>query len=101
MIRFTCAHCGVKITARDDAASKVKRCPRCKGTITVPSLVAGAMQDVIKMYLEDIFTVLANETGCPAISLPLSTVSGGLPFGTQFMAPRGADAWLLSFAEKV
>ncbi|MCC7303711.1 MAG: Asp-tRNA(Asn)/Glu-tRNA(Gln) amidotransferase subunit GatA [Bacteroidia bacterium] len=59
----------------------------------------GEISDPIKMYLEDIFTVLANESGCPAISLPLCTLPGGLPAGTQFMAPQGKDEWLLTFAE--
>jgi len=46
--------------------------------------------DPIKMYLEDIFTVSANITGVPAISIPSGfTEREGkqLPLGIQFMAP--------------
>lgn len=41
--------------------------------------------DPIAMYLEDIFTVLANITGIPAISIPLFKHSNNLPFGIQIM----------------
>jgi len=47
----------------------------------------GSVKDPIAMYLEDIFTVQANLSGCPAVSLPLDTNGAELPFGTQFMAP--------------
>jgi aspartyl-tRNA(Asn)/glutamyl-tRNA(Gln) amidotransferase subunit A len=55
--------------------------------------------DPIKMYLEDIFTVQANITGMPAISLPLGTHSNGLPFGTQLMAKSFDEARLLAFSQ--
>ena len=55
-------------------------------------------QDPIKMYLEDIFTVLANLTGIPAISVPVGKTSGGLPFGVQFMAKPFAESDLLAFS---
>jgi len=46
------------------------------------------MDDPIKMYLEDLFTVHANLVGMPAISLPLGkSATNSLPFGLQFMAP--------------
>jgi aspartyl-tRNA(Asn)/glutamyl-tRNA(Gln) amidotransferase subunit A len=41
--------------------------------------------DPIQMYLEDIFTVLANLTGMPAISVPFATHSNGLPLGLQLI----------------
>lgn len=43
------------------------------------------VKDPIQMYLQDIFTVHANLTGNPAISLPLGQHSNGLPFGFQVM----------------
>ncbi len=60
----------------------------------------GEINDPIKMYLEDIFTVLANETGCPAVSLPLFRHANKLPVGIQFMAPTGKDEMLLSFCTR-
>lgn len=55
--------------------------------------------DPIAMYLEDIFTVLANITGHPAISIPAGKHSNGLPFGIQFTAKSFADAELMAFSK--
>jgi len=57
--------------------------------------------DPVKMYLEDIFTVQANITGLPAISLPLGKHSNGLPFGVQLMARKYDEMTLLAFSEKL
>lgn len=54
--------------------------------------------DPIAMYLEDIFTVQANITGLPAISLPMGNHSNGLPFGVQVIGKNFADSDLLSFS---
>ncbi len=43
-------------------------------------------KDPIAMYLADIYTVMANLAGIPAISLPLFTHSNNMPFGLQVMA---------------
>jgi aspartyl-tRNA(Asn)/glutamyl-tRNA(Gln) amidotransferase subunit A len=53
--------------------------------------------DPIEMYLEDIFTVLANLAGNPAISVPLGK-NGDLPFGIQLMAKNFDEQNLLSFS---
>lgn len=48
-----------------------------------------SIKDPVSVYLADIFTVFANLTGIPAISLPLFRHSNGMPFGVQAMAgPR-------------
>ncbi len=52
----------------------------------------------LQMYLEDIFTVHANLTGIPAISIPIGKHSNGLPFGIQIYAPHFHEAQLLQFA---
>lgn len=54
--------------------------------------------DPIKMYLEDIYTVQANLTGLPAISLPLGKHSNGLPFGLQVTGRNFDEARLLQFS---
>ena len=54
--------------------------------------------DPTTMYLEDIFTVHANITGIPSVSLPLFENSEKLPFGMQLSANSFEDAKLLSFA---
>jgi aspartyl-tRNA(Asn)/glutamyl-tRNA(Gln) amidotransferase subunit A len=56
--------------------------------------------DPIKMYLEDIFTVQANLTGVPAISVPAGKTKAGLPFGIQFMARPFEEGYLLGFSKK-
>lgn len=52
----------------------------------------------VEMYLADIYTVQANLTGIPAISLPLGTHSNGMPFGIQVMSGKFEEARLLAFA---
>ena len=47
-------------------------------------------QDPLEMYLEDIFTVHANISGCPAISIP-SGFSGKLPLGIELTADHGRE----------
>ncbi|HCS20406.1 MAG TPA: Asp-tRNA(Asn)/Glu-tRNA(Gln) amidotransferase GatCAB subunit A [Bacteroidetes bacterium] len=55
----------------------------------------------VAMYLADIFTVQANITGMPAISIPGPTKIGGLSWGIQLMAARRNDVELLSFAHSL
>ncbi|TND10518.1 MAG: glutamyl-tRNA(Gln) and/or aspartyl-tRNA(Asn) amidotransferase subunit A [Bacteroidetes bacterium] len=55
--------------------------------------------DPIKMYLEDIFTVQANLTGMPAISIPTGKHSNGLPFGIQLMGRRFEEGELLAMSK--
>ena len=57
--------------------------------------------DPIKMYLEDIFTVQANITGVPAISVPCGIHSNGLPMGLQIMANYFEEGKLLNIASKI
>ncbi len=56
--------------------------------------------DPIKMYLEDIFTVMANLVGIPAISIPMGDKEG-LPFGIQIMANRFEEAKMFAGAKLV
>ena len=53
------------------------------------------------MYLEDVFTVQANLTGNPAISLPLGLHSNGLPIGIHIMADNFEEEDLLAFSETI
>jgi aspartyl-tRNA(Asn)/glutamyl-tRNA(Gln) amidotransferase subunit A len=56
------------------------------------------IDDPIKMYLEDIYTVQANLTGVPAISLPTGKHSNKLPFGIQIMTKHFNEKELFAFA---
>lgn len=60
-----------------------------------------SLDDPVKMYLADIFTVQANMCGIPALALPLGTHSNGLPMGIQFMADTLQEADLLSFVHQI
>jgi aspartyl-tRNA(Asn)/glutamyl-tRNA(Gln) amidotransferase subunit A len=60
-----------------------------------------AIKDNIQMYLQDIFTVHANLTGNPAISIPSGTHSNGLPFGIQLMTDRFKDGELFEYANVI
>ena len=53
------------------------------------------------MYLEDIYTVLPNLSGTPAISLPLAEHTNGMPFGTQLMAKPFHESELLVFSHNL
>lgn len=61
----------------------------------------GAVSDPIQMYLQDIFTVHANLTGNPAISVPIGTHSNGLPFAAQLMGKDFKEDELLQFAAHI
>jgi len=52
--------------------------------------------DPIQMYLSDVFTVSANLTGLPAISLPVDRDAGGLPIGVQLTGKMFDEATLLA-----
>lgn len=69
-------------------------------TPTTPSTAFGidAVSDPIQMYLQDIFTVHANLTGNPAISLPFGKAENGMPFGVQLMAAPFAEKSLFDFS---
>lgn len=54
--------------------------------------------DPVAMYLADIYTVFANLTGLPAISIPLFKHSNGLPFGLQIMTDRRDELTLLELS---
>ncbi|MBU3958324.1 MAG: Asp-tRNA(Asn)/Glu-tRNA(Gln) amidotransferase subunit GatA [Candidatus Omnitrophica bacterium] len=44
------------------------------------------IQDPLKMYLSDIYTISANLSGIPAISIPCGFTKKGLPVGLQILA---------------
>ena len=71
-------------------------------TSPVTAFKAGEkMEDPIAMYLADIYTVLANLVGIPAISLPLFKHSNGMPFGLQVMANQFDELTLLQISHQI
>ncbi len=55
------------------------------------------IEDPLRMYLNDIYTVSADLAGVPAISLPCG-LAGGLPVGVQFTGNYFAESLLLRLA---
>ncbi len=56
------------------------------------------MDDPLSMYINDIFTVPANMSGIPAISVPAGLDKQGLPLGLQLMAPAFGEEVLFQTA---
>ncbi|MCX6787701.1 MAG: Asp-tRNA(Asn)/Glu-tRNA(Gln) amidotransferase subunit GatA [Candidatus Kaiserbacteria bacterium] len=73
-------------------------------TTLSPAFKFGEKSDPLSMYLEDIFTVTANLTGMPAISVPMGTVAREgtvLPIGMHFTAPHQAEHILFAAGSAV
>lgn len=60
--------------------------------------VGDKLDDPVKMYQSDIFTVFANIAGIPAISVPCGVDKNGLPIGLQLMSKRFDEQVLLNAA---
>ncbi len=59
------------------------------------------MNDPVAMYLADIYTVMANLVGIPAISIPLFRHSNQMPFGLQIMADNFNELSLLEVSHQM
>jgi aspartyl-tRNA(Asn)/glutamyl-tRNA(Gln) amidotransferase subunit A len=71
---------------------------------TVPSTAfnIGTMEkDPVATYLADIYTVFANLTGIPAISLPLFKHINNMPFGVQIMSDKYNEVALLHISQEI
>lgn len=60
-----------------------------------------AVADPISMYLQDIFTVHANLTGNPAISIPAGKDAANLPFGFQLIGKDFDEKRLFGMAQQI
>ncbi len=75
--------------------------------IILPTVPTTAVQlgklknNPVEMYLADIFTVLANLTGIPAMSVPLAQHSNNMPFGVQIMTSKLDELTLLHLGEMI
>jgi len=70
-------------------------------TAPTPAFALGAKSDdPVQMYLNDIFTIAANLTGAPALSIPCGFTRGGLPIGLQLQGDYFAEARLLDVAHR-
>ena len=69
-------------------------------TMPTPAWLIGEKSDPLSAYLADAFTVPANLTGNPAISIPVGTVDG-LPVGIQLTAAHGDEQALFSAGKEL
>ncbi|NJC27609.1 Asp-tRNA(Asn)/Glu-tRNA(Gln) amidotransferase subunit GatA [Neolewinella antarctica] len=65
---------------------------------SLPWPVGERLDDPVANYLADVYTVLANLAGLPAIAIPAGT-AGHLPVGFQLMADQWEESKLLSFVK--
>ncbi len=69
-------------------------------TTPTPAFKLGEkVSNPVAMYLADIFTVHANISGNPAISIPVGNHSNGMPMGLQLMSANFSEGELLQFAK--
>lgn len=57
--------------------------------------------DVLSLYLADLFTVQASVAGLPAISIPVGKDHKGLPIGVQIMGNAFHETQLLAFSNYI
>ena len=65
---------------------------------TPPFKIGEKMEDPLKMYLSDIYTISVNLAGLPAISLPCGFSKQGLPVGLQILAKPFNESMLFKAA---
>lgn len=61
---------------------------------TPPWPLGDKIDDPLKMYLSDIFTVSANLAGVPGLSLPIGFTANKLPIGMQILGPQFSEELL-------
>ena len=64
---------------------------------TTAPKIGESLKDPLQMYLSDLYTIPANLTGMPAISLPCGKDSKGLPIGIQLMSNYHREDILFDF----
>jgi aspartyl-tRNA(Asn)/glutamyl-tRNA(Gln) amidotransferase subunit A len=69
--------------------------PTCPSTAFT---IGEKTDDPIAMYLADIYTVFANLTGLPGISIPIFKHSNGMPFGLQVITNKLTEVTLLQLS---
>ncbi len=86
----------------DDYARAYEKCDVIMGP-TAPSpafRIGDKTDDPVQMYLNDIFTIAANLTGAPAMSIPCGFDRRGLPIGLQIQGHYFEEAKLLNVAHQ-
>jgi aspartyl-tRNA(Asn)/glutamyl-tRNA(Gln) amidotransferase subunit A len=91
----------VRTLLRQDYDRAFEKCD-IVATPTTPTpafLLGEKTSDPVQMYLNDIFTVSANLTGLPSISVPCGFSASQLPIGFQLTGRAFDEATLLRAAD--
>ncbi|HEY3178581.1 MAG TPA: Asp-tRNA(Asn)/Glu-tRNA(Gln) amidotransferase subunit GatA [Casimicrobiaceae bacterium] len=86
----------------DDFARAYGECDVIVGP-TAPSAafkIGAKTDDPVQMYLNDIFTIAADLTGAPAISIPCGVTRDGLPIGLQIQGNHFDEARIVDVAHR-
>ncbi|MDR1477189.1 MAG: Asp-tRNA(Asn)/Glu-tRNA(Gln) amidotransferase subunit GatA [Rickettsiales bacterium] len=70
-------------------------------TAPTPALSKDAKLSPIEVWLSDVYTVIANLVGTPAISVPAAKTASGLPLGIQIIGRRFDEETVFKFAHHV
>ena len=93
----------VRRLIKDDFTNAFKECDALL-TPTTPTTafkLGDKIGDPLAMYLNDIFTVSANLSGNPAISVPIGLDSNRLPIGAQIISNDFEETKLFSIAKEI
>jgi len=90
----------VRNLIRGDFANAFEKCDCIMMPVspTVAFKIGEKIDDPLKMYLSDIYTIAANLAGVPGISIPCGFDEKGLPIGLQILAPAFGEDKLLRIA---
>lgn len=67
----------------------------------LPFKIGERSSEPLQMYLADVYTVIVNLAGLPAISIPCGFSCEGLPVGLQLIGPRFGEGKILQAAYRL
>jgi len=90
----------VRNLIRGDFTSAFEKCDCIMMPVSpTPAFKIGEkIDDPLKMYLSDIYTIAVNLAGVPGISIPCGFDENGLPIGLQILSPAFSEDKLLRIA---
>jgi aspartyl-tRNA(Asn)/glutamyl-tRNA(Gln) amidotransferase subunit A len=90
----------VRNLIRGDFTKAFERCDCIMMPVspTTAFKIGEKVDDPLKMYLSDVYTIAANLAGIPGISIPCGFDSNNLPVGLQILSPAFSEDKLLRIA---
>ncbi len=82
--------CQVRRLIAQDFEAAFTKCDLIMGPVTTETAfkLGEKIENPLRLYLKDIFTIPANLAGLPAMSLPCGKDASGLPVGLHLIAPQ-------------